>query len=153
MRVLRLPTARTTASVKFEKSPTKGRLTLAGIPTEPAGIQSVLAEIEDLANVTIRAAMPITQVHMTRVDAEEKYGADIYDQFPIPDEVTEVTVLTVDDATAHRAEDTAPGYWNVNCCPKPHLETTAGLGELRISKHNYNGSKKELRLHFEVLPA
>jgi Ser-tRNA(Ala) deacylase AlaX len=127
------------------------------VPDAPRiALPDVLREIEELANSVITADLPFTQMLMSRADAEQKYGQDMYDKrihgYDAEFMTMAMTILLVEDETAKRDEDDSAGHWNVNCCHNQHFSSTNQLGNIKVLKHNYNASKQELRLHFEVFP-
>ncbi len=71
------------------------------------------------------------------VDAETRWGDDIYDLFPLPAELKVVKVFHL------------PG-WNVNTCGKQHCAKTAEVGGIKIVKWRYRANKQLLEMSFDV---
>jgi len=46
-------------------------------------------------------------------------GTFIYDKFPVPAEVTELSLVHIDD-------------WNINCCPGEHLKRVPSYNQLKF---------------------
>eukprot|EP01098_Paradermamoeba_levis_P005509 TRINITY_DN2321_c0_g1_i4.p1 TRINITY_DN2321_c0_g1~~TRINITY_DN2321_c0_g1_i4.p1 ORF type:complete len:146 (+),score=46.16 TRINITY_DN2321_c0_g1_i4:87-524(+) len=69
-------------------------------------------QIEELANKKLQENAPFKSALLPRQEAETKFGTIIYDKVLPPSEVTEVTLLILDD-------------WNINCCKRQHLTSTA----------------------------
>ena len=95
-------------------------------------------EIEKLANEKIRENVEIQILKMNRDEAEKKFGNAMYDKFPVPAHIKDLTILYIPD-------------WNVNCCIGEHTHTTGEIGTLRIRKTRYREKKKELEIGFEVI--
>jgi len=95
-------------------------------------------EIEKLANEKIRENVEIQILKMNRDEAEKKFGNAMYDKFPVPAHIKDLTILYIPD-------------WNVNCCIGEHTHTTGEIGTLRIRKTRYRETKKELEIGFEVI--
>lgn len=109
-------------TVKFDRKPT---------PEE-------IAEIERLANEKVRENVPIEVYELPREEAEERFGEDMYDLFPVPEEVRTLKVVVIEG-------------WNVNACNKEHTRTTGEIGEIKIRKIRFRRSKELLEISFDVL--
>ncbi|WP_297535276.1 alanyl-tRNA editing protein [Thermococcus sp.] len=109
-------------AVKFDRKPT----------------QEEIAEIERLANEKVKENVPVKVYELPREEAEKRFGEDMYDLFPVPEEVRTLKVVVIDG-------------WNVNACNKEHTRTTGEIGEIRIRKVRFRGSKGLLEISFEVL--
>ncbi|QDA32562.1 alanyl-tRNA editing protein [Thermococcus indicus] len=109
-------------TVKFDRKPT---------PEE-------IAEIERLANEKVRENVPVQVYELPREEAEERFGEDMYDLFPIPPEVRTLKVVVIEG-------------WNVNACNKEHTATTGEIGEIKIRKVRFRRSKELLEISFDVL--
>ncbi len=109
-------------TVKFDRKPT---------PEE-------IAEIERLANAKIEENAPVKVYELPREDAEKRFGEDMYDLFPVPEEVRTLKVVVIED-------------WNVNACNKEHTKTTGEIGEIKIRKVRFRRSRELLEISFEVL--
>jgi alanyl-tRNA synthetase len=74
---------------------------------------------------------------MNRKEAEEKFGNDIYDKFPVPSHIRTLTLTMIKD-------------WNINCCLGPHHSSTGEIPPISIRKWRYRDSKSELEISFEL---
>ncbi|TRM77483.1 alanyl-tRNA editing protein AlaX, partial [Sulfolobus sp. B5] len=66
-------------TVKFERKPT----------------EEEIREIFKLANEKVKENVQILVEVLSRQDAEKKYGDEIYDLFPIPNEVKELYIVVI----------------------------------------------------------
>ncbi len=108
-------------AVQFERRPTREEL----------------QRIEQDANRKVREGAEILEFEMERQEAENHFGDQIYDLFPIPASVTRMKLVRIPE-------------WNVNCCVERHLETTLGIGRIKLGKTRFRNSRKELELEFHV---
>ncbi|WP_456365428.1 alanyl-tRNA editing protein [Thermococcus sp.] len=113
---------RAVLTVKFDRKPT---------PEE-------VREIERLANEKVRENAPIKVYKLSRDEAEERFGEDMYDLFPVPEGVKTLKVVVIEG-------------WNVNACNKEHTKTTGEIGEIKIRKVRFRRSKELLEISFDVL--
>jgi alanyl-tRNA synthetase len=113
----------------------RGRLTVEyeGKPTEEQ-----MQEIERLANKKIEENVPIEILHLKRSEAEKRFGSRIYDKFPVPAHIQNLTIVHIED-------------WNVNCCIGQHLKTTGEISKIHITDYRARTSRKELEISFEVM--
>jgi alanyl-tRNA synthetase len=95
-------------------------------------------EIEELANEKIRENVEIQILLMAREEAERKFGNLMYDKFPVPGPIRELTIAYIPE-------------WNVNCCIGEHTKTTGEIGSIRLRKTRFKSAKKEIEIAFEVL--
>ncbi|GAB6136749.1 alanyl-tRNA editing protein [Thermococcus prieurii] len=95
-------------------------------------------EIERLANEKVKENVPVRVYELPRGEAEKRFGEDMYDLFPVPEEVKTLKVVVIEG-------------WNVNACNKKHTKTTGEIGEIRIRKVRFRRSKELLEIGFEVL--
>ncbi len=109
-------------TVKFDRKPTSEEI----------------AEIERLANEKVRENVPIEVYELSREEAERRFGEDMYDLFPVPEEVRTLKVVVIEG-------------WNVNACNKEHTKTTGEIGEIKIRKVRFRRSKELLEISFDVL--
>jgi len=109
-------------AVKFDRKPT---------PEE-------VAEIERLANEKVKENVPVRVYELPRGEAEKRFGEDMYDLFPVPEEVKTLKVVVI-------------GGWNVNACNKEHTKTTGEIGEIKIRKVRFRRGRELLEISFEVL--
>lgn len=125
--------AKWTASVYVNGN--HGRLTVK-FNRKPA--EEEIKEIERLTNEKIKENAPIRIYELQREEAEKKFGEDMYDLFPIPEEVRTLRVVVIEG-------------WNVNACNKEHTKTTGEIGEIKIRKVRFRKSKELLEISFDVL--
>ena len=125
--------AKWTASVYVNGS--HGRLTVK-FNRKPS--KEEIKEIEKLANEKIKENVPILVYELPREEAERRFGEDMYDLFPIPEEVKTLRVVVIEG-------------WNVNACNKEHTKTTGEIGEIKIRKTRFRKSKGLLEISFDVL--
>ncbi|WP_297468371.1 alanyl-tRNA editing protein [Thermococcus sp.] len=97
-----------------------------------------IAEIELLANEKVRENVPVKVYELPREEAERRFGEDMYDLFPVPEDVRTLKVVVIED-------------WNVNACNKEHTKTTGEIGEIKIRKVRFRRSKELLEISFDVL--
>jgi alanyl-tRNA synthetase len=111
-----------------------GRLTLQcdRKPTEEE-----MRRVEEAANRVISEDIGVEELVMDRSEAEKQWGDLIYDLFPIPESVTELSICHI------------PG-WNVNACNREHCSSTGGVGSLAISKYRYRANKGVLEISFDI---
>ena len=80
----------------------------------------------------------VIEIHeLSRRDAEERWGDWIYDKFPLPESIQQLSVFYLPD-------------WNVNACNKQHTDTTGQIGSIKITKTRYRNSKQVLEVSYEV---
>jgi len=111
-----------------------GRLT---VKCERKPSQEEIKKIEKLSNEKIRENVPIKIYTLPRDEAEKKFGMEIYDLFPIPEDVRILKVVVIKN-------------WNVNACNKEHTQTTGEIGSIKIRKTRYRNSKQLLEISFDV---
>jgi alanyl-tRNA synthetase len=99
--------------------------------------QEELQRIEKEANHKVTEGTEILEFEMDRQEAENHFGDEIYDLFPVPASVTRLKLVRIPD-------------WNVNCCVERHLETTAAIGRVKLERTRFRNSRKELELEFRV---
>ena len=108
-------------AVEFNRKPTYEELTEIQTKVDEKIAEDAVIEIHELS----------------RKDAEERWGDWIYDKFPLPESIQQLSVLYLPD-------------WNVNACNKQHTETTGQVGSIRITKTRYRNSKQVLEVSYEV---
>lgn len=111
-----------------------GRLT---VQFEKRPSQEELQRIEQEANRKVNEGAEILEFEMERQEAENHFGDQIYDLFPIPASVTRLKLVRIPD-------------WNVNCCVERHVETTAAIGRIKLERARFRKSRKELELEFHI---
>lgn len=97
-----------------------------------------IQSIQDFTNGKIMEGSEIELHELTRSEAEQRWGEAIYDLFPLPKEITQLTVF-------HLPE------WNVNACNKEHVKTTGEIGEIKILKTRFRKSKELLEISYELV--
>ncbi len=124
--------AKWTAAVRVNGN--KGKLT---VQHDQKTTEAELRQIELLANEKIKENAPIIIHELERQVAEERWGDEIYDLFPIPESIQTLTILEIED-------------WNINACNKPHNKTTKEIGTIKITKTRFRAIKKLLEISFEI---
>ena len=125
--------AKWTASVYVDGN--HGRLTVK-FNRKPSNEE--IKEIDELTNRKIKENVPIKIYDLLREEAEERFGEDMYDLFPIPESVRNLKVVVIED-------------WNVNACNKEHTAFTGEIGEIKIKKVRFRKSKNLLEISFDVI--
>ncbi len=100
--------------------------------------------IEELANRKIKENLRIEVKVMPRNVAEQIYGQVIYDLFPVPEDVKELSIVIV--------YDTDGSIWNINACNKQHCTTSGCIGRIKIRKIRFRRSKQLLEISFDIEP-
>ncbi|MEO3993876.1 MAG: alanyl-tRNA editing protein [Desulfurococcaceae archaeon TW002] len=118
-----------------------GRLTVTCL-SKPSDEQ--VRKIEELANKKVLEDLRVEVKNIPRTEAEKTYGNIIYDLFPVPPDVEELTIIVV--------RDTDGSIWNINACNKEHLQSTRFIGEIVLEKPRFRASKKLLEIPFNVIP-
>ena len=96
-----------------------------------------IREIQERVDEKVAEDAEIEIHELSRRDAEEKWGDWIYDKFPLPESVQQLSVFYLPD-------------WNVNACNKEHTKTTGKIGKVRITKTRYRNSKQVLEVSYDV---
>lgn len=94
-------------------------------------------QIFTLANQKVKENVTIVTETLPREEAEKKYGDEMYDLFPVPPEVRELTIVIIPD-------------WNINACNKPHTKTTGEVGEILEDYWRFRNSKQLLEIAFNL---
>lgn len=118
-----------------------GRLTVT-CSIKPSDEQ--LRRIEELTNTKVLSDLRIETKTMHRGEAEKTYGHVIYDLFPVPPEIKELSLVIVYDVDG--------AIWNINACNKEHLPSTRFIGEIHLEKPRFRASRKLLELPFNITP-
>ncbi|QPG49011.1 alanyl-tRNA editing protein [Saccharolobus solfataricus] len=108
-------------TVKFERKPS----------------DEEMDKVFELANEKVRESLPILVEVLPREEAEKKYGDEIYDLFPVPAEVKELSIVIILD-------------WNINACNKQHTKSTSEVGEIIKDYWRYRNNKQLLEISFNV---
>jgi alanyl-tRNA synthetase len=115
-------------TVKFNRKPT---------PEE-------IRAIEELANKAIEWDLPVEIIVLPREEAERRYGNIIYDLFPVPQQVKELSIVIIRGPEGR--------IWNINACNKQHTKSTGAIGRIRLGKPRFRKSKQLLELPFDIEP-
>ena len=118
-----------------------GRLTVA-FNRKPS--REEIERIEEEANAAIERDLPVAEETLPRREAEEKYGRIIYDLFPVPEHVKELTIVIIRDVDG--------SIWNINACNKLHVDRIGCLGSLKLGKPRFRARKGLLELPFDIRP-
>eukprot|EP01084_Bolivina_argentea_P002946 5514_1 len=142
VKVLDIPTAKTTMSVHFSNKPWIGSITIGNCQNNKlySLTENIKKEIQQKANEIIdKNVKCVIYKDLNRKDAEKQFGDEMYDFYPVPDHIQTLNVLEIKD-------------WNINCTNKDLCNNTGELIALKIGKCKYNGSKKQLTVYFTVGP-
>jgi alanyl-tRNA synthetase len=96
-----------------------------------------LDRIGKAANQKVAEGAEILEFEMDREEAENHFGDQIYDLFPVPANVTRLKLVRIPD-------------WNVNCCVERHVESTSLVGPIKLGKPRFRNSRKELEMEFDL---
>ena len=111
-----------------------GRLT---VKFDRAPTDEELDKIGRAANQKAAEGAEILEFEMDREEAENHFGNQIYDLFPVPANVTRLKLVRIPD-------------WNVNCCVERHVESTSLVGPIKLGKPKFRNSRKELEMEFDL---
>jgi len=111
-----------------------GRLT---VQFDRKPTEEELARIEQAANQKIAEGAEVLEFEMEKQEAEGHFGDAIYDLFPVPGDVTILTIVRIPD-------------WNINCCNQSHVDSTSEVGSVRLGKPRFRNSKRELEIEFDL---
>lgn len=100
-------------------------------------MDSEIKLIEQYANEKIREDVPVEIHHLSRTAAEERWGDIIYDKFPLPESITELSICQIKS-------------WNINACNKKHASSTGEIGSLRITKTRFRAKKQLLEVSYDI---
>jgi alanyl-tRNA synthetase len=124
--------AKWTSGVSVKES--HGRLTIQ-YDRKPTDEEIKL--VEDKVKGKIGENATIEVLKMDREEAEKRWGDLIYDVFPIPESVTNLSICHIEG-------------WNVNACNKIHTSTTGEIGGFKLTKVRFRNAKQLLELSFDV---
>eukprot|EP00953_Heterococcus_sp_UTEX-ZZ885_P011878 6857-Heterococcus_DN1.PRE.2 len=82
--------------------------------------------------------LPCYTVNMLRSEAEALYGECMYDNFEVPAEVTELSMVYIQGLSLHAT-------------PNKCLPSTKAVGSIQITKEKFRASKCELEVMFDVI--
>jgi len=97
-----------------------------------------MTKVEEAANGKISEGVEVLEFEMEKDEAENHFGKEIYDLFPVPTTVTRLKLVRILD-------------WNVNCCVEAHLENTSQIGKVRLGNTRFRNSRRELELDFDLV--
>ena len=97
-----------------------------------------IQRIQEKIDEKIAEDVSIEIHNMSRADAEKRWGDWIYDKFPLPESIQQLTVFYLPD-------------WNVNACNKKHTETTAQIGTVKLTKTRYRNSKQVFEISYDII--
>ena len=147
VRVMDIPTARTTMSVHFSDKPWIGSITIGNCDQGKLYKidEKIKLQIEDMANDIINQNVECKiYKDLKRKEAEDRFGEEMYDYYPVPAKVEILSVLEIKDNDGKK--------WNVNCSNKTLCKRTGELIGLKVGKTKFNGKKKQLTVYFTVGP-
>jgi alanyl-tRNA synthetase len=108
-------------SVEYNKKPSENEIRL----------------IEQYTNSKIGENVPVNIIHLNRKTAEERWGNIIYDKFPLPEHITELSICEIKD-------------WNINACNKEHTSSTGEIGSIKLVKTRFRANKQLLEVSFDI---
>lgn len=97
-----------------------------------------LERIEQAANAKVSEGAEVLEFEMERAEAESHFGKEIYDAFPVPQEIVILKIVRIPD-------------WNVNSCAEEHSETTSEVGRFKLGRARFRNARGELELEFDLL--
>ncbi|CAD7953179.1 unnamed protein product [Amoebophrya sp. A120] len=137
VKILKIPTARTTLTVQHEKQPAhSGSITIGQVGKFEKALES---KIQEQVNEKVAENVQFHVFKMARKHAEELYGETMYDQFKVPDTVQELRLVRLPS-------------WNLNCQINPVLESTILLGKVELTKFTFNAEKQTLKVTVQCTP-
>ena len=98
-----------------------------------------MERVERAANEKVAEGAEVVEFEMEKEEAENHFGKEIYDLFPVPEGVTRLKIVRIPD-------------WNVNCCAEAHVGLTSEVGQIVVGPPRFRNSKKELELEFDLSP-
>ena len=112
-----------------------GSITINSLPTEPTEEQKSLI----LANISnkIDENQPYLVFKISRAKAEELYRDTMYDKFNVPESVTELRLVCLEN-------------WNLNANINPVLRSTGLIKKIDVTKWKHSESKSTLEVSFVV---
>jgi len=131
--VLRIPTGRTTERVSL--SADGGCITINNIanPLSDEQKEMILSSIKNKINED----QSFYVFNLSRAKAEELFKDTMYDKFPVPAEVTELRIVSLEG-------------WNLNANRNPVARSTGLIGDITFPKVKHNPSKCLLEIYFTL---
>lgn len=96
-----------------------------------------LTRVEQAANRKIGEGAEVIEFEMEKDEAENHFGKEVYDLFPVPASVSRLKIVRIPD-------------WNVNCCAEAHTENTSQIGGIRLGNPRFRNSRRELEVEFDL---
>ncbi|MFQ5980415.1 MAG: alanyl-tRNA editing protein [Candidatus Heimdallarchaeota archaeon] len=96
-----------------------------------------ISAIEAEANSLIQQNLPIETYQMSQAEAQNQFGEEHLDLFPIPETIKTLSIVEIKD-------------WNINACNKAHTKTTGDVGPISIRKIRFRQSKQRLEISFAI---
>jgi tryptophanyl-tRNA synthetase len=126
---------RSTDRVTVSSSAIGGSITINSLPTEPTEEQKSLI----LANISnkIDENQPYLVFKISRARAEELYRDTMYDKFNVPESVTELRLVCLEN-------------WNLNANINPVIKSTGLIEKIDVTKWKHSESKSTLEVSFVV---
>lgn len=112
-----------------------GRLT---VKSDRKPTEEEISEIFKQANQKVLEDLPFIVEKLSREEAEKKYGDEIYDLFPVPNDIRELYIVII------------PG-WNINACNKQHVSSTREIGKIKLDYWRYRNTKQLLEISFDLI--
>ncbi len=100
--------------------------------------------IEELANRKVNEGLRFEVITLPRDEAERRYGDAIYDLFPVPEHVKELSIVIVYDVDR--------SIWNINACNKQHVHNSRCIGRIKLGKIRFRKAKQLLEIPFDIEP-
>jgi len=133
--VLRIPTGRTTSSVK-QLEDHAGRIVLNSVGSLSDEQRSAIARLVDQK---VCEDAPFRVWTMPKDEAERMYGDTMYDAFKVPENVSELRLVNLEK-------------WNLNANINGVLTSTGPIRRLEITKTKHTAKKKTLEIDFVCHP-
>lgn len=119
------------------------RVTFAGpgvlrIRSDIAAAPQDVGKVESAANRKVAEDAEVQEFEMERREAEMHFGMGIYDSGPPPAEGAILKLVKIEG-------------WDVSCCPRAHVESTASIGAVRIDSAAFDEGAKETVFRFHLL--
>jgi alanyl-tRNA synthetase len=112
-----------------------GRLT---VQFERMPTSQEMERIERAADQKVAEKVEILEFEMDKEEAENHFGDQIYDLFPLPSSITRLKLVRIPD-------------WNINCCVERHVDNTSLVGPIKLGKPRFRNSRKELEIEFDLV--
>ena len=134
---LRVPTGRTTESVKSVPANHSGSIVINSVPKCSKDDQDKIRELVD--NKVAENVPYFIYDAIPRKQAVELFGDTMFDKFPVPETVSELRLCRLEG-------------WNLNCQINPVVRSTGELGKVELTKFKFNEGKGVLEISLTVHP-